>query len=119
MNLIFYEFFRAVTYLFIASIVYFSWNTARKGAREKGLKKALWQGLLWCIGTALFASLILGSPTCEERSDPVYGGCERYADDGYEPTNNQRVANFIYLMTLLYVPVVFGAYKGNSEGSVK
>lgn len=43
----------------------------------------------------------------------------KYADDGFEPTTEQRVANFAYFMTLLYIPVVFGAFSGNKLTSNK
>ncbi|BCX16101.1 MAG: hypothetical protein KatS3mg098_330 [Candidatus Parcubacteria bacterium] len=113
MELIFHEIFRALGYLLIAGVVLFAWKTARDNSKDGKLKEVLWKGLLWCAGIALFASFTLGNPSCIEQSDPVYGGCEQYADDGFEPTTEQRVANFAYFMTLLYIPVVFGAFSGN------
>jgi hypothetical protein len=77
------------------------------------------EGLLWCGGIALFASFTLGNPTCEIQADPVHGGCEYYADDGYEPTNEQRAVSFAYFMTLLYIPVVVGAFNGSKKESPK
>jgi hypothetical protein len=109
MDIIFDEIFKALGYLFIASIIYFAWKTANDNAENGRYKTVLWKGFLWCAGLALFASITLGNPTCEESSDPVYGGCEQYADDGYEPTPEQRSAEFAYFMTLLYIPVVMGA----------
>ena len=111
METIFDEIFKAFGYLFIAGIVYFAWKTASDNADGGKYKTVLWKGFLWCTGIALFVSVTLGDPTCEQQSDPVYGGCEQYADDGYEPTNEQRAAKFAYFMTLLYVPVVIGALK--------
>lgn len=119
MELVFEKIFKALGYLFIAGIIFFAWSTARDNAKDGKLKWVLWKGLLWCMGIALFASFTLGNPTCEERSDPVYGGCERYADDGFEPTTEQRVAQFAYVMTLLYIPVAFGAFNGNKLTSNK
>ena len=119
MELIFDETFKALGYLFIAGVVAFAWKTARDNARGGHLKTVLWKGLLWCAGIAFFASITLGNPTCEEVSDPVYGGCEQYTDDGWEPTTEQRVAKFAYFMTLLYVPVVIGAYNGNKKAESK
>jgi len=113
MELIFHEIFRALSYLFIAGVVLFAWKTARDNSRGGKIKEVLWKGFLWCAGIALFASFTLGNPTCVEWSDPVYGGCEQYADDGFEPTANQRAARFAYFMTLLYIPVIFGAFNGN------
>jgi len=115
MELIFDEIFRALGYLFIAGIVYFAWKTASDNAEGGKYKTVLWKGFLWCAGIALFASMTLGNPTCEEQSDPLYGGCEYYADDGYKPTTEQRTANFAYYMTLLYIPVVIGALKKDKK----
>lgn len=67
---------------------------------------------------AFFAGSAMGSPTCEEQSDPVYGGCSQYADDGYEATTEQKVAQFGYYLTLLYIPVILGAIKGRKENIV-
>jgi len=117
MEAIFNEIFGALGYLLIAGVVLFAWKTARTNAKDGKLNMVLWKGFLWCGGIALFVSVTLGNPTCEEYSDPVYGGCEQYADDGYEPTTEQRVAKFSYFMTLLYIPVVFGAFNGNKEKS--
>jgi len=114
MEAIFDEIFRALSYLLIAGVVFFAWKSARDYARDGKAKSVLWKGLLCCVGIAIFASLILGNPTCESTyADPVYGGCESYADDGFEPTAEQRTANFAYFMTLLYIPVVLGAFDGN------
>ncbi len=115
MEAIFNEIFRALGYLLIAGVVSFAWKTAHDNAKGGKLKTVLWKGFLWCAGIALFASITLGNPTCEERSDPVYGGCEQYADNGYEPTAEQRVARFAYFMTLLYLPVIIGVFNGNEE----
>ena len=113
MGLIWNEIFRAGKYLLIACIVAYAWKLARDNAKDGKLVNVLWKGLLWCAGIALFTSLTLGNPTCVAQSDPVYGGCDQYAEDGYEASTKQRAANFAYFMTLLYVPVVFGAFSGN------
>jgi hypothetical protein len=110
MELIYHEIFRALGYLLIAGIVYIAWKMANDNAERGKYKTVLWKGFLWCAGIALFASITLGNPTCLE-SDPVYGGCLFYADDGYVPTTEQKIANFVYYMTLLYIPVVIGALK--------
>jgi len=109
MEMVFNEVFRALGYLLITGVVLFAWKMARDNARGGKLKTVLWKGFLWCAGTALFSSMTLGNPAREERSDPVYGGCEQYTDNGYEPTTEQRVASFTYFMTLLYLPVIIGA----------
>lgn len=115
MEIVFDEIFKALGYLFIAGIVYFAWKTAYDAAKKEGLKQALWKGFLWCGGLALLAVIFLGRPTCEDSSDPVFGGCDSYADNGYEPTVNERFAKLAYFITLFYVPVVLGSYKGDKE----
>jgi len=57
---------------------------------------------LFCAGIALFASATLGKPSCiDSETDNRGTTCYEYADDGYEPTNKQRGANFSYYMVLL------------------
>ena len=115
MEAISHEVFRALGYLLIAGVVWFAWKQGHDNARGGKLKEVLWKGLLWCVGIALFASFTLGNPSCEIQGDPVYGGCEQYADDGYEPTTEQRAASFAYFLILLYMPVVIGAFNGDKK----
>ena len=114
MEIIFNEIFRALGYLLVAGAALVAYSMARDNAKGGKFKIILWKGFLWCGGIALFASITMGNPTCEYQSDPT-GGCEQWADDGYEPTTEQRVANFAYFMTLLYIPVIFGVFKGKGE----
>jgi hypothetical protein len=114
-EVIFNEILKALGYLLIAGVALFAWKTAHDNARGGKLKIILWKGFLWCAGIALFANLMMGAPSCEEQSDPVYGGCDQYTDNGYEPTTQQRAGRFAYLMTLLYLPVIIGAFDGNKE----
>jgi hypothetical protein len=65
-------------------------------------------GVLWCFGIAAFAAFSMGSPSCEQPGDPLSGGCEEYADDGYDPTSEQRGARFLFWAVLLTTPVIFG-----------
>lgn len=51
---------------------------------------------------------MMGNPSCEESGDPLSGGCEQYADDGYEPTLEQRGARFLFWTLLLGIPASFG-----------
>jgi hypothetical protein len=117
MQPIFDEIFKALGYLMMAGIIVIAWKFARDNATEANFKMVLFKGFLWCAGIALFASATLGSPTCEESSDPVYGGCEQYADDDFEPSTEQQTAKFAYYLTLLYVPVLFGVFY--EAGSLK
>jgi hypothetical protein len=113
MGIIFDEIYKALGYLLIAGVVMFAWKTARDNAGGGKLKAALWKGFLWCAGVAVFASLTLGNPTCVGSEQDTRGTtCYEYADDGYEPTTEQRAAKFAYFMTLLYLPVVIGAARG-------
>lgn len=93
----------------MAGVIHFCWKMAKDNAKNGAYKSVLWKGFLWCAGLALFGSVTLGSPSCDTYSDPVYGGCEEYADDGFDPTTEQRTANFAYILTLLYLPVAIGA----------
>ena len=102
------EIFRAARDLMIAGIVILAYKTAREAKMTKA--KVAWSGFLWCAGIALFAAVTLGSPSCEEAGDPIHGGCEQYADDGFKPSFEQRSAKFLYFLTLLYVPVLMGAF---------
>lgn len=115
MELIFSEIFKALGYLLMAGVVFFAFNIAKDSADKGKQKTVLWKGFLCCCAIALFTSLTLGDATCEEQTDPIRGGCEAYADDGYEPTIEQRVANFAYFLTLLYIPVALGAFRGNDK----
>lgn len=112
MELVLNEFYKALGYLFITGIIYFIYNTSYESSVIQGYKKVLVKGFLYVLVIALFTSITLGSPTCETQSDPLYGGCEQYADDGFIPTQNERVADFVYFITLLYPPVIFGALRG-------
>ncbi len=109
------EIFRALGYLLIAGVAWYAWKLADDNARGGRLKEVLWKGLLWCGALALFASISLGNATCEVEGDPLYGGCEQYADDGYEPTTEQRTARFVYILALLYIPVAIGAFTGDKK----
>lgn len=116
MEIIFDEIYRAIGYLLIAGVVALAWKFARDGARGGRFKTVLWKGFLWCAGIALFSSMALGGPSCVDSEQDLRGStCYEYADDDYNPTTEQRIANFAYAMTLLYLPVIFGAYKGNKE----
>ena len=109
------EIIKALGYLFIAGVVSFAYNIARENSKGGKLMKALWEGILCCGGLALIVSMTLGRPTCVEQSDPMSGSCAEYADNGYEPTTEQRAASFAYFMTLLYMPVILGAFRGKDE----
>lgn len=115
MEIILKEILNALGYLLISGIVYTIWKMAFDDTIKSNYKTVLLKGLVFCVGIALFASISLGNPTCLQISDPAYGGCDEYADDGYVPTSDQKVANFAYYMTFLYVPVMLGVYKSKKN----
>jgi len=115
MELITHEIYRALGYLLISVFVFLVWMLARDSAKSGKYKSTLWKGFLWCVGVAFLSSVMMGNASCESVSDPVYGGCEEYADDGYEPTTQQRASNFAYFLTLTYIPVIFGAMQGKKD----
>jgi hypothetical protein len=103
----------AFSYLFVALIVWYIHDTAYRATIKKGLKRILFEGFLYCAGMALIFCFALGKPTCTDK-DPVYGDCYEYADDGYIPTTDQRVATFVFYMTLFYIPVAIGSYQAKN-----
>jgi hypothetical protein len=103
------EFVRAIALLAVAGIVRIAWVTSYGAASNGRWLNVLWQGLLICGGIALFAASIVGTPSCESVSDPVYGGCDVYAENGFDPTFEQRAARFTIVMTVLYLPVALAA----------
>lgn len=112
------EIFRALGYLLITCFVYTAWKLSYDATTKIGFKEALFHGFLWCAGIALFTSLTLGTHTeNNDDDDPFYGRSETVQD--YEPTTQQRVANFAYYMTLLYLPVIVGASKGRTKPGLK
>ncbi len=115
MNVISDGIFRALGYLLIAGIAYLAGKIASDNSKNGKYKIVLWKGFLWCAGIALFASVVVGNPFCESYDDLLYGSCEYYADDGYEPTTEQTVGSFAYFMTLLYIPVVIGALSNRDK----
>jgi hypothetical protein len=119
MELLQTEIFKAFGYLFISGLTYIAWNTAREETIKSDYKEILLKGFGWCAGIALFASFTLGQPTCNDYEQDNRGGtCYDYADDGYTPTTEQRVAKFAYFMTLFYIPVILGTLKGKKENEI-
>lgn len=94
--------------LILSAIIYFAYKTAKEAGENNGRWIALRNGTLWCIGIAFFAAATMGSPSCEQTDDPIRGGCSEYADDGFDPTSDQRLARFLFWFVLLTAPVVVG-----------
>lgn len=101
-----YEVARALCLAFLALQAY---NLTRDYGEKAGRFSALSRAAAWIAGIAIFAAVMTGSPSCEE-SDPI-GGCYQYADDGYEPTLDERGTKFLFWGLLLGVPAGFGLMK--------
>lgn len=101
------QIFQVVRDLVIAGIVAGAYITAKRA--DTGCWETVWRGFLYCGGIALFAALVMGQPSCEDAGDRLFGGCEAFADDGYEATPKQRAARFLYYFVLLYIPVLIAA----------
>lgn len=108
------ELFQVARDLAIAGLIYLAYSNARNAVERAGRIAILFRGLGWVLGIAAFASFSVGRPSCED-SDPLYGGCEQYADDGYEASGDQRFAVFIYWALVFGVPVVMGVMAGNVD----
>lgn len=103
------EIWDAVRALMLAGVILVTYRTAKQAGEKSGRWIALRNGILICGGLAIFAAATLGSPSCEEQDDPLRGGCERYADDGFDPTSDERLAKLIFWLILLNTPMVIGA----------
>lgn len=101
--------FRAVQGLMAAGVAWYVYSTARKAADRHGKWWSASRGAGWCLAFALFAAATMGSPTCSEDGDPIHGGCDQYADDGYDASLEMRVGRFIFFIVLLLPPVLLGA----------
>lgn len=107
---------RALIYLLCAGIVSVAWTFARDAARDVTLGRVLWKGFLWCLGIALIANVNLGASSCLDSEPGLVGNeCTDYSDDEFEPTAEERWANFAFFMTLLYTPVLLGAWRGSAR----
>ena len=95
--------------LIVGVVIYFAYTTAREAGEKNGRWAALWKGTGWCAGLAIIGALLLGQPTCAAQDDdPIRGSCIEHADDGYVPSTEARLASFMRLGLLLFIPVVAG-----------
>jgi hypothetical protein len=117
MKLLQIEILKALSYLLMAGLIYVVWNTAREETIKSNFKSILFKGFLLVVFIAFSMSITMGSPTCEE-SEPLYGGCNQYTDDGYKPTTEQRTTKFAFYMILFFIPVVMGTLKGKKEKEI-
>lgn len=101
------EIFKAIGILIAAGIIAYIYNTVIHSQKE--WKKLLPEGFVWCVVGSFFLTMSLGRPTCTDQEyDPRGTVCNEYADDGYEPTDEQYVDKFAYYLTLFFVPVLYG-----------
>ncbi len=99
--------------LLIALVVYIFWEFAKNTAEEKGAKKVLIEGLVWCVIICSFLNFSLGDPTCIITENEFRSSlCIEYKDDGFNPTYTDRATDFLYYFILLYVPIIVGAIQG-------
>jgi hypothetical protein len=116
MNLAVGEIIKAVGYVIMSGVLYIAWKLAYDEVQNSGIKNTLTKGLSACIFIAFIFSNMLGEPSCIDREEDGRGGtCVEYADDGFKPTQEQRVATFAYYLTLLGVPVLYGVYTGSKQ----
>lgn len=119
MELVIHDVLRALGLLIGAYLIYYLWHFAREAAESNSPKTVAWKGFLFCAGIALFAGFSLGNPTCLSSEQDLRGSeCYEYADDGHDPTSEQRAATFAYWLTILYVPVIFGAYANRNKRTI-
>jgi hypothetical protein len=115
--MIFSEIMKTISYLFFAVIILYIYNQAVQSKHD--WKKILGQGFLWCAGGAFVLALMLGRPTCVDREEDGRGGnCLEYADDGFDPTNEQYIAQFAFYFTLSFVPVLVAANNRRKEDAI-
>ncbi len=107
MSELYSETFYDVLRLLICAVAAFhALKLTREHGEKAGRLAALGRAAGWIAGIAVFAAVMTGSPSCED-SDPI-SGCYQDADDGYEPTMDQRGAKFLFWVLLLGVPAGIG-----------
>lgn len=100
--------FEAGRLLAVAGIVRIAYTTARNSAVRRGVGPAIWRGVGVTLAIALFAAVMMGSPTCNDLSDQMFGSCEVQASNGYDASIDQRAARFLFWEILLLVPIGLG-----------
>ncbi len=116
MEIVISQIFSAVHSLVIAGIIVFAYFTAVETTKGGNFETVLWKGLLICGAIAWAASSMLGDPSCiTSEYDTMGSVCTEYADNAYTPTTYEMIGEFAYFMTLLYLPVLLGAYHGKDE----
>lgn len=111
--------FKTVTSLFVVGFVWVAFDIGKKIGEESGIKRGLFSVV---SGTVLFAGLAagtLGQASCDEVGDPLRGGCEEYADDGFTPTTDQFFDRLFYILFLAGVSSGYGLKRGADIRAVR
>jgi hypothetical protein len=106
---------RALGRLLLAGIVYGAFHFGREAGQERGLKRSFLPALAICAFLAAITAGSLGNGTCENTGDPLRGGCEERADDGYAPTKKKIEEQFVYVLFLLLIPAALGMSEGQKR----
>jgi hypothetical protein len=90
---------------FIIAFALFAYHCGKTSTGTRGV--VFLKAVAICGAVALFAATTLGDPTCSS-SDPIYGGCEEYEDDGYTAEPADRIKHFAHIFALLTVAAIAG-----------
>lgn len=120
-EIIFNEAFRAIGFLLGAGLIVLVYSLAKNFSKDsdKGLYSSLLTGLAACAILGFINYSNLGNPTCiNSETDDRGTICYEYADDGYEPSQEERISVFVYWFILTIIPVGLGMTAGLRERSV-
>lgn len=116
MEIIFGKIFSALGTLLLMYILFYVWRTSKEHTQKHGDFSTLWKGLGICLALAFFMTSVLGNPSCLGGDQDQFGShCSEYADDGFVPSTEERVAVFLYYLILFYIPVLVGIYSADEE----
>lgn len=108
------EIFKAISILAYAIFIIGAYQLAKQANMD--WKKVLLKGAMFVGIFAFLAAVMLGNPTCTDSEYDTRGStCNEYADDGFNPSSEHRIATFAFYFTLFYVPVLFAAYQKKNK----
>lgn len=118
MDIILGEIGKAVGLLVGVGLILFVYGVA-KGLTKESEKSAIMNliiGLLVSLAIAGAMSLRVGAPTCLDSDTDNRGStCLQYADDGYTPSNEERIGVFGRWLILSSFPILLGVNSGNRK----
>lgn len=89
---------------------------AYKNTLESHFFNVVCKGLFLVIIIASIAVSWRGDSTCTVMGDdPISGRCEEYSDNGYVATSDEKKEYFSFVFTLLFLPLVLGAWNGGKK----